>query len=70
MGVRLFANPVVGAEDNLKKVILNVEGMACPMCPLMVKMAVKNLEGVIEADVNYKEAKAVVSYQGGKVTNA
>ena len=64
----LLTNSAGGAEDNLKKVILNVEGMTCPMCPLMVKTAVKNLEGVIEVDVNYKEAKAVVSYQEGKVT--
>lgn len=68
LSLTLSTNSAVGAEGNLKKVILNVEGMTCPMCPLMVKTAVKNLEGVIEVDVNYKEAKAVVSYQEGKVT--
>lgn len=56
------------SEGNLKQVTLKVEGMTCATCPVTVKAALKRLPGVINADVSFKEAKAVVSYQEGKVT--
>lgn len=56
------------AEGNLKQVTLKVEGMTCATCPVTVKAALKRLPGAINADVSFKEAKAVVSYQEGKVT--
>ncbi|MCL4476124.1 MAG: cation transporter [Nitrospirae bacterium] len=56
------------AEGNLKQVTLKVEGMTCATCPVTVKVALKRLPGVINTDVSFKEAKAVVGYQEGKVT--
>lgn len=64
----LTANSVWGVEGKMKEIILKVDGMTCPSCPPMVKTALKRLDGVNEADVSYKEAKAVVRYQEGKVT--
>ena len=57
-----------GSDSSLKQVVLNVEGMTCSSCPAMIKMAMRKLDGVVSADVSYKEAKATVKYQEGKVT--
>lgn len=60
-------NSVWGSEV-AKNVTLKVDGMYCATCPATVKMALKRLPGVINADVSFKEAKATVSYYEGKVT--
>ncbi len=60
-------NSVWGAEA-VKHVTLKVDGMTCASCPATVKAVLKRLHGVVNADVSYKEAKAEVSYQEGKVT--
>lgn len=67
----LFVIPVSkvwGIESNVKEVILKVEGMTCASCPAMIKTALKKLDGVVNVDVSYKETKATVRYQDGKVT--
>ena len=34
----------------------------------MIKTALKKLDGVVDADVSYRDAKATVRYHDGKVT--
>ncbi|MBI4972482.1 MAG: cation transporter [Candidatus Omnitrophica bacterium] len=68
ISMTLFALSVNGAEGKVIQITLNVEGMTCPSCPAMVKMALKKLDGVVDADVNYKDAKAKVKYREGKVS--
>jgi mercuric ion binding protein len=43
-------------------VSLSVPGMTCPACPLTVKMALNEIEGVLKVDVNYPEREAIVSF--------
>lgn len=64
----LPSNSVWSAEGRVGQIILNVEGMTCPSCPAMIKTALKKLDGVVDADVSYKDAKAKVKYQEGKTT--
>ncbi len=69
MGLLLVsAGSVLSAEDNLKQVTLKVDGMTCVSCPATIKAALKRLPGVVKAEVSYKEEKATVMYQDGKVT--
>jgi len=60
-------NSVWGSEV-ANQVTLKVDGMYCAACPATVKVALKRLPGVINADISFKEAKATVSYHEGKVT--
>ncbi|MER3446276.1 MAG: hypothetical protein C4291_05265 [Candidatus Dadabacteria bacterium] len=53
---------------NTQEVTLKVDGMTCRMCPLTIKTALKKLNGIVDADVSYKDKKAKVLYEDGKVT--
>jgi mercuric ion binding protein len=55
-------------STNTQEVTLKVDGMTCGMCPLTIKTALKKLNGVVDADVSYKDKEAKVLYEGGKVT--
>jgi len=45
-----------------KTVRLSVEGMTCVTCPLTVKFALKQIDGVTFADSDYETASAIVSF--------
>lgn len=45
-----------------KTVILDLPTMNCAMCPITVKQALKNVEGVTRAEVSYEDKQAVVSF--------
>ncbi|MCX8174165.1 MAG: cation-translocating P-type ATPase [Thermoplasmata archaeon] len=49
------------------KMELKVGGMHCAMCASSVREALKNVEGVLKAEVNLATEKAVVEYLPGKV---
>ncbi|GEM_PF-537338 len=51
-----------------REITLKVDGMKCSMCPLTIKTALKKLNGVVDADVSYKDKEAKVRYDNGKVT--
>jgi mercuric transport protein len=53
---------------NTREITLKVDGMKCRMCPLTIKTALKKLNGVVDADVSYKDKEAKVRYDDGKVT--
>ena len=55
-------------EGKVNQVTLKIEGMTCSSCPAMIKTALKKLDGVVDADVSYRDAKATVRYHDGKVT--
>lgn len=57
-----------GAAPEAKWVTLTVEGMTCGSCSLAVRTAVQRLKGVHSADVDVKQKRAVVKYDGKKVT--
>jgi len=55
-------------SSNIQEVTLKVDGMTCSMCSLIIKTALKWLDGVVDADVSYEDKEAKVRYGDGKVT--
>jgi len=51
-----------------KTVRLSVEGMTCVTCPLTVKFALKQIDGVTFADSDYETASALVSFDPDRAT--
>lgn len=50
--------------SELKKVIVNVDGMSCNNCAKHVNKALSGISGVKEVDVNLEDKQAEVSYEG------
>lgn len=48
--------------------VFQVEGMTCSGCELGVEIKVEKLDGVHEAEASYRDRRAVVRYDGEKVT--
>lgn len=62
LSVGVFAKP--------QSVTLDVPSMNCATCPFTVKMALKKVDGVTDAEVSYKTKQAVVKYDDEKTTVA
>ncbi len=58
------------APDEVQTVTLDISGMTCTGCEEHVNHAVTQLPGVLEATASYKEGKAVVRFDAGKVDTA
>ena len=52
---------------NLRECILSIEGMYCEACGYGVKAQIEELNGVMSADINYKDSSGVVLYDANKV---
>ncbi len=50
------------AEANGTQVALHIDGMTCASCSTAVRLALKRLEGVVDATVSFDEKRAVVTY--------
>lgn len=50
--------------NEVKKVLVNVEGMSCNNCVKHVKNALEGIEGVSEAVVSLDDKNALISYEG------
>lgn len=55
----LFAGPAMAAD---RTVTLTVENMSCATCPIVVKGALKGVDGVKAADVSLPLQTAVVTF--------
>ncbi len=55
-------------ENEKKNITLNISGMTCASCVAKVEKALKNVNGVEEASVNFASEKAKVIYDETKVT--
>lgn len=55
-------------STNTQEVTLKVDGMTCKMCPLTIKTALRKLDGVVDAEVSFKDKEAKVVYEEGEVT--
>ncbi len=52
----------------VKTVVIEVEGMTCPLCTTAIKKSLKKTKGVIKAKVKLSTKKATVTYDN-KLTN-
>lgn len=51
-----------------QKVVLDVPGMNCSLCPATVKKALQRVPGFIDADVSLDTKRAVVRYESEKTS--
>jgi len=49
-----------------KTVALSVPTMDCPVCPITVKKALSNVNGVSDATVNFDKRQAIVTFDDTK----
>ena len=54
----------------IKKIVLQISGMHCMSCAQTIEKALKNLNGVLNANVNFSAAKAIVEFDSAKVSLA
>ncbi|QCB46503.1 mercury resistance system periplasmic binding protein MerP [Hydrogenophaga sp. PAMC20947] len=50
----------------VQTVTLSVPTMDCPVCPITVKKALTNLQGVSKAEVNFDKRQATVTFDDAK----
>ena len=62
--VTIEENILEDKMSELKKLIVNVDGMSCNNCAKHVNKALSEIEGVKEVDVNLEDKQAEVSYEG------
>lgn len=68
--ILLLATMTVTVAGDMKTVTLDVANMTCNMCPITVKKALKNVDGVTEVVANYEgegNGWAKVTYDPGKI---
>jgi mercuric ion binding protein len=68
--ILLLAPMAVTVADDMKTVTLDVAKMTCNMCPITVKKALKNVDGVTEVVAKYEgegNGWARVTYDPGKI---
>jgi mercuric ion binding protein len=61
----LFSAPAFAGTQT---VTLSVPGMTCATCPITVKKALSQVDGVIEAKVTYEPKEAVVTFDDAKTS--
>ncbi|MDP1569325.1 MAG: mercury resistance system periplasmic binding protein MerP [Vicinamibacterales bacterium] len=61
----LLASP---AWAGTKTVTLDVSGMTCATCPIVVKKALTSVDGVTEVQVSFEERQATVTFDEARTT--
>ena len=57
---------MINAEEVVTK--YNIEGMMCGMnCPLKVKDAIINVDGITSCDVSFEKSNAIIRYDDEKI---
>jgi mercuric ion binding protein len=67
--VALLVAPI-SAFAATRTVTLNVPGMTCPVCPITVRKALREVPGVEKVDVRYAKREAIVTYDDAKTNVA
>ena len=63
--VTLLAAPM-SAFAVSRTVTLSVPGMTCPVCPITVHKALREVPGVEKVDVRFAQREAIVTYDDAK----
>ena len=56
-------------KNNMKKIDLNISGMHCASCALIIEKQVKKLDGISSVNVNASTEKASVIFDEDKISN-
>ncbi len=51
-----------------RKIMLKIEGMHCPNCPMLLERIEDKLVGIIQAEASYRKAQMVVEFDETQVT--
>jgi Cu+-exporting ATPase len=62
------SRPSATQEDNLKTVIIPIEGMSCSACAARVKKALTSIDGVADVEVNLADRNARVRFAPSKLS--
>lgn len=66
---KLFASLALAAVwAATQTVTLSVPGMTCATCPITVKKAISQVEGVSKIDVSFDKREAVVTFDDAKTS--
>lgn len=57
-----------GLATETRTATLNVQGMTCGSCTASVRIVLRKIDGVADAEVSFSEKKAVVTYDPTKIT--
>ncbi len=57
-------------SDDVREVVLDIEGMTCTGCTTTVSKALLRTTGVIKATVTYEPSRAMIKYDKSRVTTA
>ena len=58
----------LGYKAKTQKVVLPVQGMSCASCVNRIKATLRQVPGVVAANINYATKKVAVEYNVGQVT--
>lgn len=67
IAVLMLTLPLATLADQ-QNIILDLPTMNCAMCPITVKTALMNTDGVLDVDVTYADKKAKVSFENTLVS--
>ncbi len=65
----MLAAPI-SAFAATRTVTLNVPSMTCPVCPITVRKALREVPGVEKVDVSYAKREATVTYDDARTNVA
>ncbi|MEL7605373.1 MAG: sulfite exporter TauE/SafE family protein [Sedimentibacter saalensis] len=54
-------------QNSIEQQIIKIDGITCAACERKIEKAIKNLDGILSADVDYASATADISYFSPKV---
>ncbi len=54
--------------ENLRQLSLKINGMTCAGCAFGVQYSLKQLDGVVDAEINYLEGTGELIYDAGKIS--
>jgi mercuric ion binding protein len=62
----LVTLPLAALAGAPQTVILNVQNMTCPVCPITVRMALERVLGVTDAKIDFAKKTATVQFDPDK----
>lgn len=66
----MLALPLAAIAGNSQTVVLDVQNMTCPVCPITVRKALEKVPGVTDAKVDMEKKTATVHFDPDKASAA
>lgn len=66
----LVTLPLAALAGTPQTVVLNVQNMTCPVCPITVKKALEKVPGVTDTKIDFAKKTATVQFDSDKTNTA